>query len=92
MYWFSPRLRRHWLMGYGSPRSLINDDAWQAGNRFAGLLLALFALLAMSFQVTLWPVIAEDDKLQAMTVAMILALPFAVMYLTEKYLARLFKN
>jgi hypothetical protein len=46
----------------------------------------------MSFQVTLWPVIAEDDKLQAMTVAMLLALPFAVMYLTEKYLARLFKN
>ena len=92
MYWFSPRLRRHWLLGYGSPRSLVNDTAWQTGNRFAGLVLALLALLMMSFQVTMWQSIAEDDKLQALTVAMVLSLPFAVMYLTEKYLARVFKN
>ena len=92
MFWFSPRLRRHWLLGYGSPRSMVSDAAWQAANRFAGLVLAMFALIAMSLHVTLWNMIAGNDKVQAAAVATVLALPFAVMYLTEKYLAREFRT
>jgi uncharacterized membrane protein len=92
MFWFSPRLRRHWLLGYSTPRSMINDATWQAGNRFAGLMLALLALIIMSLHVSLWPMIAADDKSQALAVAIVLVLPFIVTYLTEKYLARLFKN
>ena len=92
MFWFSPRLRRHWLLGYGSPRSMLNDTTWQAANRFAGLVLSLLALVAMSFHVTLLPVIVSDDKAQAVAAAAIFSLPFAVMYLTEKYLARIFRN
>jgi len=46
MYWFSPRMRRNWVFGYGSPRSMINDAAWQSGNRFAGTALALLTLVA----------------------------------------------
>ena len=92
MFWFSPRLRRHWLLGYGSPRSMINDATWQAANRFAGLVLSLLALIAMSFHVALLPLIASDDKGQALAVAATFSLPFAVMYLTEKYLVRVFKS
>ncbi|MFY9574175.1 MAG: SdpI family protein, partial [Blastocatellia bacterium] len=51
MYWFSPRLRRNWVLGYGSPRSMINDAAWQSANRFAGMSLASLALIAMTLQV-----------------------------------------
>jgi len=71
---------------------MINDQTWQAANRFAGLALSLLALIAMSFHVTLLPLIISDDKAQALAVAAPLALPFAVMRLTEKYLARVFKN
>jgi len=92
MFWFSPRLKRHWLLGYGSPRSMINDATWQAANRFAGLMLSLLALVTMSLHVSLWPVIASDDKIEALAVAMVLALPFVVMFLTEKYLSRIFRN
>jgi uncharacterized membrane protein len=91
MFWFSPRLRRNWVFGYGSPRSMVNDETWQAANRFAGLMLSLLALIAMSFHVTLLNLIVNDDKAQALAVAMVLSLPFVVMYLTEKYLARSFK-
>lgn len=92
MFWFSPRLKRNWLLGYGSPRSMVNDATWQAANRFAGIVLSLLTLIAMSLHVTLLPVIVSDDRAQALAVAAILSLPFAVMYLTEKYLARVFKN
>ncbi len=40
----------------------------------------------MSLHVTLLPVIASDDRAQALAVAAVLSLPFVVMYLTEKYL------
>ncbi|HXG92106.1 MAG TPA: SdpI family protein [Blastocatellia bacterium] len=92
MFWFSPRLRRHWLLGYGSPRSMLNDQTWQAANRFAGLVLSLLALITMSFQVTFWSHIKGDDKAETLAVAAVFVLPFIVMYLTEKYLARLFRN
>ena len=92
MFWFSPRLRRNWVLGYGSPRSMSNDETWQAANRFAGLMLSLLALIIMSFHVTLLPVIVSNDKVQALAVAAVLSLPFAVMYLTEKYLSRCFRN
>jgi uncharacterized membrane protein len=92
MFWFSPRLKRSWILGYGSPRSMVNDVTWQAANRFAGLVLSLLALIAMSLHVTMLPLITADDRAQALAVAVILSLPFAVMYLTEKYLARVFKN
>lgn len=92
MFWFSPRLRRSWILGYGSPRSMVNDTTWQTANRFAGIVLSLLALIAMSLHVTLLPLIAIDDRAQALAVGVILSLPFAVMYLTEKYLARVFKN
>ena len=92
MFWFSPRLKRHWLLGYGSPRSMVNDATWQSANRFAGPVLSLLALIVMSLQVSIWPLVISDDKAQALSVAVLLALPFFVMYLTEKYLARVFKN
>ncbi len=91
MYWFSPRLRRNWLLGYGSPRSMVNDRTWQVGNKFAGLMLSMLALIGMSIHVTLWPMITDNDAAQTSSVALVLLLPFVVMYLTEKYLARMFK-
>lgn len=92
MFWFSPRIRRNWIFGYGSPRSMVNDETWQTANRFAGLLLSLLALIAMSLHVSLLHLIVSDDKIQALAVATALSLPFVVMLLTEKYLARVFKN
>ena len=92
MYWFSPRIRRNWILGYGSPRSMINDATWQSANRFAGMALALVTLIAMFVQVSLWPIIASNDVAQALATGSILLLPFFVMYLTEHYLARVFRN
>ena len=92
MFWFSPRLRRNWIFGYGSPRSMVSDEAWQTANRFAGLTLSLLALITMSLHVTLLQLIVSDDKVQGLAVAIVLSLPFVVMFLTEKYLARIFKN
>jgi len=92
MYWFSPRLRRHWVLGYGSPRSMINDAAWQSANRFAGTALALLTLVAMVVQVSLWRSIGSNDVAQALATASILSLPFFVIFLTERYLARVFRN
>jgi len=92
MYWFSPRLRRNWVLGYGSPRSMVNDATWQAANRFAGAALAFLALAAMSLQVSLWRMILLSDLAQTFSFASTLALPFLAMYLTEAYLARRFRN
>lgn len=92
MFWFSPRLRRSWFLGYGSPRSMVNDETWQAANRFAGLVLAILALIAMTVHVTILTELENNDVAQTIAVAAIFSLPFAVMYLTEKYLARVFKN
>lgn len=92
MYWFSPRLRRNWLLGYGSPRSMANDAAWQAANRFAGMALALLAVAAMSLHVALLPLISTHEMAQTLAVAGVLLLPFLVMAVTEKYLARAFRN
>jgi uncharacterized membrane protein len=91
MFWFSPRLRRSWLLGYGTPRSMINDATWQAANRFAGIVLAMLALVTMSLHITLLPLINADDLGQALAVAVVLALPFLVMALTESYLVRVFR-
>ena len=92
MCWFSPRLSRHWVLGYGSARSMINDATWQAGNRFAGMALAALALIAMLLQVSLWRVIESSDLGQTVSAASTLSLPFLVMFLTEKYLARTFRT
>jgi uncharacterized membrane protein len=90
MYWFSPRLRRNWILGYGSSRSMINDATWQAANRFAGMTLALLTLVEMSLHVSLWQVIEANDFAQTVTVASTLFLPLIVMFLTERYLSRRF--
>ena len=92
MYWFSPRLKRSWVWGYGSARSMVNDATWQAANRFAGIVLAMLALVAMSVHVTIWTELENDDVARTVSVAVIFSLPFVVMYLTEKYLARVFNN
>jgi uncharacterized membrane protein len=92
MYWFSPRLKRNWVLGYGSPRSMINDDTWQSANRFAGSTLALLTLIVMFLHVTLWEVIESNDLAQTFSTGSTLVLPFIVMYLTEKYLARTFRT
>jgi hypothetical protein len=55
-------------------------------------MLSLLALIAMSFHVTLLPLIVVNDKAQALAAAVIFSLPFAVMYMTEKYLVRVFRN
>ena len=87
MYWFSPRIRRNWVLGYGSRRSMISDAAWQSGNRFAGMTLALLALASMVLHVSLWQTIESNDLAQTLSVAFTLSLPFLVMFLTEKHLA-----
>jgi uncharacterized membrane protein len=92
MFWFSPRLRRHWILGYGSPRSMINDSTWQAANRFAGMTLSLLTLVVMFLHVSLWQLIEMNDVAQTLTAAFTLSLPLVVMYLTEKYLGRRFRN
>ena len=92
MCWFSPRLRRHWVLGYGSARSMINDTTWQTANRFAGMALAALALIAMLVQVSLWRVIEASDLAQAVSAASTLSLPLLVMFLTEKYLAQRFRT
>jgi hypothetical protein len=92
MYWFSPRLKRNWFFGYGSPRSMVNDNTWQAANRFAGLSLALLALIFMSIHVSLGPALHASDEARTVSLATLLSEPFVVMFLTEKYLARVFKN
>lgn len=92
MYWFSPRLRRNWVLGYGSPRSMINDATWQTANRFAGTSLALLSLIAMLLHVSLWQVIMSNDVGQTVAAGSTLALPLSVMYLTERYLARVFRS
>jgi uncharacterized membrane protein len=92
MCWFSPKLRRNWVLGYGSARSMINDTTWQAANRFAGMALAALALIAMALQVSLWQVIESNDLGQTVSAASTLSLPFLVMFLTEKYLARRFRT
>jgi len=92
MYWFSPRLRRNWVLGYGSPRSMINDDTWQSANRFAGITLALLALTLMSIHVSLIELIESNELAQVLSTASTLVVPFIVMFLTEKYLKRVFRN
>ena len=92
MFWLSPMLRRNWVLGYGSPRSMINDDTWRAGNRFAGLSLALLTLIAMLLQVSLWESIESSDVGQAASAVSTLSLPFLVMVLTERHLARTFRT
>jgi uncharacterized membrane protein len=92
MYWLSPRLRPNWILGYGSRRSMISDDAWQAGNRFAGMTLALLALIAMVLLVSWQQAIESNDLAQIISLASTLSLPFLVMFLTEKHLARAFRN
>ena len=92
MYWFSPRMRRNWVLGYGSARSMINDATWQAANRFAGMTLALLTLVGMLLHVSLWRVIEAHDLAQTITAGSTLSLPFVVMFLTEKHLARRFRN
>jgi hypothetical protein len=92
MFWLSPLLRRSWVLGYGSARSMINDDTWRAGNRFAGLSLALLTLMAMLLQVSLWESIESSEVGQAASAVSTLSLPFLVMVLTEKYLARTFRT
>ena len=91
MCWLSPKLRRNWVLGYGSSRSMINDDCWQAANRFAGMALAALALIAMLAHVSLWRIIESSDLGQAISAASTMSLPFLVMFATEKYLARRFR-
>ena len=91
MYWISPRLKRNWVLGYGSAKSMLNDDTWQAANRFAGMALAGLALMAMLAHVNFWPVIEASDLGQTVSAASTLSLPFLVMFFTEKYLSRRFR-
>ena len=91
MFWFSPRLRRNWLLGYGSARSMVSDAAWQSANRFAGMMLSILALLAMSLHVSLLKSIQSSELTQMLTVGLTFLLPLLVSFLTEKYLERTFR-
>jgi|SRR5215510_321451 len=88
MYWLCPRMRRNWLLGYGSIRSMTSDTAWQAGNRFAGQALSLLTLILLSVHATIWKSILTDQAVQTVSVVSVLCLPFLVMYLTERHLSR----
>ncbi len=54
--------------------------------------LALLAVAAMSLHVALLPLISAHELAQTLAVAGVLVLPFLVMAVTEKYLARAFRN
>jgi hypothetical protein len=54
--------------------------------------LAALAVIAMLVQVSLWQLIESSDLGQTVSVASTLSLPFLVMFLTEKYLARRFRT
>jgi uncharacterized membrane protein len=92
MYWLSPRCRRNWLLGYGSLRSMANDDAWQKANRFAGLLLSLTALLSMCLHAATRDLIVISQAAQTVFGVAAISVPLFVMYVTEQYLSRIFKN
>jgi uncharacterized membrane protein len=92
MYWLSPRCRRNWLLGYGSVRSMINDAAWQRANRFAGQLLSLTALLSMCLHAANRDLILTNQAAQTVFALGAISTPLFVMFVTEKYLARTFKN
>src|SRR5437773_11651327 len=76
---FSPRLRRDWVLGYGSARSMINDTTWQTANRAAGMTLAALAVIAMLVQVILWQLSESGDLAQTVTLASAVSLPFVVL-------------
>lgn len=90
MYWFSPRTRPNWLLGYGSARSMTSQAAWRAGNRFAGRTLSLLALISLSVHTACRSSISTNEAVQTVSVLVVLCLPFLVMYLTEKYLIHVF--
>jgi hypothetical protein len=69
---------------------MTSEAAWRAGNRFAGQALSLLALISLSIHVACWRSILTDQALQTVSVLGVLCLPFLVMYLTEKYLIRVF--
>ena len=92
MYWWCPRIRRSWLLGYGSARSMTSDAAWQAANRFAGQILSLLALISLSIHVASVSSILTNQAVQTASVLMVLFLPFIVMYFTEKHLSRMLGN
>lgn len=88
MYWLCPRMRRNWLLGYGSTRSMSSDAMWRVGNRFAGQTLSLLALISLSVHAASLQFILSNQAFQTVSVLAVLCLPFLVMYLTEKYLSR----
>ena len=88
MYWLCPRIRRNWLLGYGSARSMTSDATWRVGNRFAGQTLSLLALISLSVHAVIWRSILTNQVVQTASVMAVLSLPFLVMYLTEKHLSR----
>jgi len=92
MYWWCPRIRRSWLLGYGSVRSMTSETAWRAGNRFAGQTLSLLALISLSIHVASLGSILTNQAAQTASVLMVLFLPFIVMYFTEKHLSRMLGN
>jgi len=92
MYWWCPRIRRNWMLGYGSARSMTSDAAWRAGNRFAGQTLSLLALISLSLHAASWRSILANQAVQTVSVVLVLCLPFLVMYLTEKHLSRVLGN
>jgi len=92
MYWWCPRIRRSWLLGYGSVRSMTSEAAWRAGNRFAGQTLSLLALISLSIHVASLGSILTNQAVQTASVLLVLFLPFIVMYFTEKHLSRMLGN
>jgi|SRR5215468_5722559 len=92
MYWLCPRIRRNWMLGYGSARSMISDAAWRAGNQFAGQTLSLLALISLFVHAASWRTILADQVVQTISVVSVLCLPFLVMYLTERHLSRVLGN
>jgi hypothetical protein len=89
MYWWCPKMKRSWLLGYGSARSMTSDAAWRAGNRFAGQTLSVLALIFLSIHVVSLGSILTNQAVQTVSVLSVLCLPFAVMYLTERHLSRM---
>jgi hypothetical protein len=69
---------------------MANDITWQAGNRFAGVAMALTGLAAMLIQVWIGQTITANEMVSAVCAGLLLTSPVLVMYVTEKWLAKVY--
>lgn len=85
---FPPR-RKTW--GYRSAMSLINDDTWQAANKYSGRLSIYSGIILMIHGGVVHVVFPGNEIIWAVsTLFFLILLSLALIILTERYLRRSF--